>query len=62
VLGEVVLAAFSQRRKMLRNTLGSYRDQVDFDAIGFDLSRRAEDVPVSEYVNLAEIVAAKRSA
>jgi len=61
VLGEVVLAAFSQRRKMLRNTLGIYRDRVDFDAIGFDLSRRAEDVPVAEFVNLAQIVASKRA-
>lgn len=43
VLGEVVTAAFSQRRKMLRNTLGDYRETVDFDALGFDLSRRAED-------------------
>ncbi|KQR89711.1 16S rRNA methyltransferase [Burkholderia sp. Leaf177] len=61
VLGEVVLAAFSQRRKMMRNTLGVYRDQVDFDAIGFDLSRRAEEVPVAEFVKLAQVVAQARS-
>lgn len=54
VLGEVVTAAFSQRRKMLRNTLGAYRDRIDFDALGFDLSRRAEDVPVAQYVQLAQ--------
>jgi 16S rRNA (adenine1518-N6/adenine1519-N6)-dimethyltransferase len=60
VLGEVVTAAFSQRRKMLRNTLGSYRDEVDFDALGFDLARRAEDVPVDEYVRVAQAVAASR--
>jgi 16S rRNA (adenine1518-N6/adenine1519-N6)-dimethyltransferase len=53
-LGEVVTAAFSQRRKMLRNTLSPYRDRIDFDALGFDLARRAEDVPVSEYVTLAQ--------
>ena len=53
-LGEVVTAAFSQRRKMLRNTLAAYRDRVDFDALGFDLARRAEDVPVDEYVALAQ--------
>ena len=51
---ELVTAAFSQRRKMLRNTLGAYRDRIDFDAIGFDLSRRAEDVPVNEYVGIAQ--------
>jgi 16S rRNA (adenine1518-N6/adenine1519-N6)-dimethyltransferase len=55
-----VLAAFSQRRKMMRNTLGVYRDRVDFDALGFDLSRRAEEVPVAEFVKLAQVVAAAR--
>ena len=59
VLGEVVTAAFSQRRKMLRNTLAAFRDAVDFDALGFDLQRRAEDVPVAEYVRVAQIVAGK---
>ncbi|WP_020206453.1 MULTISPECIES: 16S rRNA (adenine(1518)-N(6)/adenine(1519)-N(6))-dimethyltransferase RsmA [Cupriavidus] len=53
VLGDVVAAAFSQRRKVLRNTLSMLRDQVDFDALGFDLSRRAEEVPVADYVGLA---------
>lgn len=56
VLGDVVTAAFSQRRKVLRNTLSFLRDQVDFEALGFDLSRRAEEVPVAEYVELARIV------
>ncbi|TDV09882.1 16S rRNA (adenine(1518)-N(6)/adenine(1519)-N(6))-dimethyltransferase RsmA [Paraburkholderia caballeronis] len=54
LLGDLVTAAFSQRRKMLRNTLASYRDRVDFDALGFDLARRAEDVSVSEYVQVAQ--------
>ena len=59
VLGEVVAAAFSQRRKMLRNTLSGYRDAVDFDALGFDLARRAEDVAVDEYVRVAQMIAAR---
>ncbi|UDG82493.1 16S rRNA (adenine(1518)-N(6)/adenine(1519)-N(6))-dimethyltransferase RsmA [Candidatus Vallotia cooleyia] len=53
-LSEVVTAAFSQRRKMLRNTLACYRSRIDFDALSFDLSRRAEDIPVLEYVALAQ--------
>ena len=53
----VTATAFGQRRKMLRNTLAGYRDKVDFDALGFDLQRRAEDVPVAEYVRVAQIVA-----
>ena len=57
VLGTLVTAAFSQRRKMLRNTLAEYRETVDFDALGFDLARRAEDVPVDEYVRVAQAIA-----
>ena len=43
---------------MLRNTLNAYRDRIDFDAQGFDLTRRAEDVPVAQYVQLAQQLAA----
>ena len=45
VLGEVVQAAFSQRRKMMRNTLAAYRDTVDFDALGFDLRGAPKKCP-----------------
>jgi 16S rRNA (adenine1518-N6/adenine1519-N6)-dimethyltransferase len=62
ILGELVTAAFSQRRKMLRNTLGDYRDRLDFDALGFDLARRAEEVPVDEYVRIAQALGAARQA
>jgi 16S rRNA (adenine1518-N6/adenine1519-N6)-dimethyltransferase len=34
---------------------------VDFDALGFDLQRRAEDVPVAEYVHVAQVVVASRA-
>jgi 16S rRNA (adenine1518-N6/adenine1519-N6)-dimethyltransferase len=61
VLGEFVTAAFSQRRKMLRNTLADYRDRLDFEALGFDLSRRAEDVGVHEYVAAAQALQAQRA-
>jgi 16S rRNA (adenine1518-N6/adenine1519-N6)-dimethyltransferase len=60
VFADLVLAAFSQRRKMLRNTLSAYREQVDFDALRFDLSRRAEDVSVDEYVRVAQALAPGR--
>ncbi|HEV3430407.1 MAG TPA: 16S rRNA (adenine(1518)-N(6)/adenine(1519)-N(6))-dimethyltransferase RsmA [Paraburkholderia sp.] len=58
ILGELVTAAFSQRRKMLRNTLADYRERLDFEALGFDLQRRAEDVPVDEYVRVAQALGA----
>lgn len=51
--GTLVQVAFSQRRKMLRNTLGRWLDEQGF-AGKFDLQRRAEEVPVGEYVALAQ--------
>jgi 16S rRNA (adenine1518-N6/adenine1519-N6)-dimethyltransferase len=51
--GALVQVAFSQRRKILRNTLGRWLDEQGFSG-EFDLQRRAEEVPVSEYVALAQ--------
>lgn len=55
-LATVVQVAFSQRRKILRNTLGKWLDEHQFEG-GFDLQRRAEEVPVEEYVRLAQSLA-----
>jgi 16S rRNA (adenine1518-N6/adenine1519-N6)-dimethyltransferase len=52
---DLVQTAFSQRRKILRNTLGKWLDARGF-AGDFDLQRRAEEVPVAEYVALAQAV------
>jgi len=57
LLGELVTTAFSQRRKVLRNTLGKWLDAKGFSG-EVDLSRRAEEVPVAEYLALAAAVAA----
>jgi len=51
-LSELVGVAFSQRRKLLRHTLGRWLEQQAVGA-GFDLQRRAEEVPVAQYVELA---------
>jgi 16S rRNA (adenine1518-N6/adenine1519-N6)-dimethyltransferase len=48
---QMVQVAFSQRRKLLRHTLGKWLDAKGF-AGHFDVQRRAEEVPVSEYVDL----------
>jgi len=55
LLSEVVQVAFSQRRKLLRHTLGRWLEQKGF-AGGFDVQRRAEEVPVAQYVALAQQV------
>jgi 16S rRNA (adenine1518-N6/adenine1519-N6)-dimethyltransferase len=52
LLSELVQVAFSQRRKLLRHTLGKWLEQKGF-AGQFDVQRRAEEVPVNEYVELA---------
>ena len=52
LLGELVMVAFSQRRKVLRNTLGRWLEERSYSGT-FDLQRRAEEVPVSEYMALA---------
>lgn len=52
LLSELVQVAFSQRRKLLRHTLGRWLD-ARAAAAGFDLQRRAEEVPVAEYLALA---------
>jgi 16S rRNA (adenine1518-N6/adenine1519-N6)-dimethyltransferase len=54
-LSALVTVAFSQRRKLLRHTLGRWLDEQGF-AGNFDTQRRAEEVPVAEYVALAQAV------
>jgi 16S rRNA (adenine1518-N6/adenine1519-N6)-dimethyltransferase len=54
-LSELVQVAFSQRRKLLRHSLGKWLEQKGF-AGSFDLQRRAEEVPVDEYLSLAQRV------
>ena len=49
---ELVQVAFSQRRKLLRHTLGRWLEGRGFGG-AFDVQRRAEEVPVAEYVALA---------
>ena len=48
--------AFSQRRKLLRHTLGAWLQEKQFSG-DFDVQRRAEEVPVDEYVALAQTLA-----
>ena len=52
-LASVVLAAFAQRRKMLRNTLKGILDDAGFVALGINPTLRPEDVPVEDYVRIA---------
>ena len=55
LLEELVRVAFSQRRKLLRHTLGRWLDERRHVGT-FDVQRRAEEVPVHEYLALAAAV------
>lgn len=59
LLSELVQVAFSQRRKLLRHTLGRWLQDRGV-AADFDVQRRAEEVAVAEYVLLAQQVSASR--
>lgn len=54
LLEELVRVAFSQRRKLLRHSLGKWLEARDFSGT-FNLQRRAEEVPVAEYIALAQV-------
>jgi len=58
VLEELVRVAFSQRRKLLRHTLGRWLEQRGAGAT-FDTQRRAEEVPVADYLALAAALSSR---
>jgi 16S rRNA (adenine1518-N6/adenine1519-N6)-dimethyltransferase len=53
LLSQIVRIAFSQRRKLMRHTLGKWLQENRFSG-QFDIQRRAEEVPVDEYLALAK--------
>jgi 16S rRNA (adenine1518-N6/adenine1519-N6)-dimethyltransferase len=54
LFSELVRVAFSQRRKLLRHSLGKWLEARNFSGT-FNLQRRAEEVSVTEYMALAKI-------
>ena len=55
--GRIVTAAFSQRRKTLRNALKRYLSADDFSRLGIDAGQRPQDLGVAEFVHLADVAA-----
>jgi 16S rRNA (adenine1518-N6/adenine1519-N6)-dimethyltransferase len=53
VFGQVIAKAFSMRRKTLRNTLSGFISAADLADIGIDAGLRAEALPVSAFVAIA---------
>ena len=50
----MVAAAFSQRRKTLRNALRAYLSAAQIEALGLDPGVRAERLAPREFARLAE--------
>lgn len=55
-LGQVVQMAFSQRRKMLRNTLKGLLPESAWGELGINPAARAEDLSVDDYVRMANFL------
>ena len=53
---QVVLAAFGQRRKTLRNTLKDWLKDEDFSTLQVDSQLRAENLSVADFVKIANYV------
>jgi 16S rRNA (adenine1518-N6/adenine1519-N6)-dimethyltransferase len=56
-LGKIVAAAFSLRRKTLRNSLRGYFSAADFERLGVNAGLRAQDLGVGDFVRLADAAA-----
>jgi 16S rRNA (adenine1518-N6/adenine1519-N6)-dimethyltransferase len=61
VLSTIVRAAFSRRRKTLRNALQGVADAADIGAAGLDPGDRPEQIPVAGWVQLARHLATHNS-
>lgn len=60
-LGRVVAAAFSQRRKTLRNSLGNLFEADELRGLDIDPGARAETLGLEEYARLARRLAEKEA-
>jgi 16S rRNA (adenine1518-N6/adenine1519-N6)-dimethyltransferase len=52
LMGRIVTAAFGQRRKTLRNTLGAWLAAEDYALLGIDAGQRGERLSVEDYVRI----------
>jgi 16S rRNA (adenine1518-N6/adenine1519-N6)-dimethyltransferase len=57
----LVRDAFGQRRKTIRNAMQAICSSEDIEAVGLRPDLRAEQVPVADFVNLANFCATKKA-
>jgi 16S rRNA (adenine1518-N6/adenine1519-N6)-dimethyltransferase len=60
LFSRLVTAAFSQRRKMLRNTLRDFGGEALLEAQGIAPTARAETLAVADYIRLSNALSAQR--
>jgi 16S rRNA (adenine1518-N6/adenine1519-N6)-dimethyltransferase len=60
LLERTVAAAFSQRRKTLRNTLGDTVSAEELEGLGIDSRRRAQTLSIAEFLKIADYRAQRR--
>ncbi|HSD40471.1 MAG TPA: 16S rRNA (adenine(1518)-N(6)/adenine(1519)-N(6))-dimethyltransferase RsmA [Burkholderiales bacterium] len=61
MLGRVVTAAFTKRRKTLRNALDGVVDESGLSALGIDPRLRPENLGVEDYIRIANAVVVSRA-
>jgi len=61
LLGKIVTAAFSQRRKTIRNGLKKLADSTLLEEAGINPGERAENIALKEFANLADLLQSKHS-
>lgn len=59
LLSQIVLAAFSQRRKTLKNTLQHYLTVADFYTLNIDSGLRAENLSIQDFIIITNFYDAK---
>jgi 16S rRNA (adenine1518-N6/adenine1519-N6)-dimethyltransferase len=55
----IVKTAFSQRRKMIRNTLKSFLNEEAFNSLGISPMSRAENLSIADYVRISDFVTSR---
>jgi 16S rRNA (adenine1518-N6/adenine1519-N6)-dimethyltransferase len=60
IFAEVVKQAFSQRRKMIRNTLKSFLGEEAILSLGISPLSRAENLSIKDYVKMSDFLFSKK--
>jgi 16S rRNA (adenine1518-N6/adenine1519-N6)-dimethyltransferase len=61
LFAQIVKAAFSQRRKTLRNTLRSFMGPDDWASLGIDSQQRAENLSAAQFIAIADNALERRA-